>query len=137
MAPWTLAAGAVAAALFLAAAGYFFTSAQPLRWKITAGFFATFGVLGLLDLLLSRIVLAPDELVLISLFRRRGYPRSAFVAAKVEAGAVCLQRHEGGWLQLPSTGHNALAVRNTVHAWIRGTATEAHGAAHGPPADAG
>lgn len=118
MAPWTIGLSAVAAALFLTAA-YYLGSSPSLAWRVGAPLLALFGVAGLLDTLVSRIVLDAEELIVISLVRRRRYPRASFVGAKVDGGGVFLQRHDGGWLSLPSTGHNALAVRNTIHAWIR------------------
>jgi hypothetical protein len=121
MASWTLVAGGSAAALFLAAATLMFRSVTTLPLRLGALALGLFGVLGFLDLLVSRIVLGPQDLALISVLRRRRFPRTAFASAKVAGGQVCLERHEGGWLVLPSTGHNALGVRNTVHAWLRAT----------------
>ncbi len=69
--------------------------------------------------MVSRIVLDEHEIRVISLVRTRRYPRADFESAKVDGGAVCLKRRDGGWLVLPDTGRNALAVRNTIHAWIK------------------
>ena len=55
----------------------------------------------------------------IALVRTRRYPRADLESAKVDGGAVCLKKRDGGWLVLPDTGRNTLAVRNTIHAWIR------------------
>ncbi|HEX4913193.1 MAG TPA: hypothetical protein VFV51_04505, partial [Vicinamibacterales bacterium] len=65
------------------------------------------------------IVLTGHDIQVISLVRKRVYPRAEFESAKVDGGAVCLKRRDGGWLILPGTGVNALSVRNTIDAWIK------------------
>ena len=113
----------VIATLLLVSAGSYAALWAPNAWYRAGGLLlALFGLASFADTLVSRIVLDEDEIRLISLFRSRHYPRSDFESAKVDGGAVGLKRRDGGWVVLPATGHNALSVRNTVHAWIqRGT----------------
>ena len=108
------------AMLALGGAGTFYIINGRALWQQIGGAaLAAFGVAGFLDVLVSRIVLDRDRISVISLVRTRAYPRSDFESAKVDGGAVCLKRRDGGWLVLPDTGANALSVRNTIHAWIK------------------
>lgn len=91
----------------------------PWLLQVAAGLLAMFGVLGILDAIISRIILGPAELILISLLGRRRCPRATFLSAKVENDVVCMELRSGGWLQLPRTGDRAFIVRNAAHAWIR------------------
>jgi hypothetical protein len=101
-------------------AGTFYVMNGTALWQRAGGVaLIAFGIAGFLDVLLSRIVLDKDAIHVISLFRRRSYARSDFESAKVDGGAVCLKRADGGWLVLPSTGTNALSMRNTIDAWIK------------------
>ena len=108
------------AMLAFGGAGTFYIVNGSAWWQQLGGAaFVLFGVAGFIDILVSRIVLTTDDLQVISLVRKRTYPRSDFESAKVDGGSVCLKRRDGGWLILPGTGQNTLSVRNTIHAWIR------------------
>jgi TM2 domain-containing membrane protein YozV len=108
------------AMLAISGAGSFYIMNGTAAWqRIGGAALIAFGVAGFLDVLVSRIVLDQDAISVISLVRKRSYPRADFESAKVDGGAVCLKRHDGGWLVLPSTGANALSVRNTIHAWVK------------------
>ncbi len=116
---WYRIFSAIALVLMCAAGLYpFFAGGTPL-YRAGGAFLAVFGVVGFIDTLISRIVLDEHEIRLISLVRARRYPRADFESAKVDGGTVCLKRRDGGWLVLPDTGRNTLAVRNTIHAWIK------------------
>ncbi len=99
-----------------------FLTGGSLLYRAVGAFLLVFGVAGFIDVLVSRIVLDEREIRVISLLRARRYPRADFESAKVDGGAVCLKRRDGGWLVLPDTGRNSLAVRNTVHAWLKSSA---------------
>ena len=116
---------AVVSTLLLCGFGTYMAVWQPnIFYRAMGAFLAVFGVLGLLDTFVSRIVLEEDEIHVISLVSKRSYARGDFESAKVDGGAVCLKRRDGGWLILPGTGHNSLSVRNTVHAWIKSAPVE-------------
>jgi hypothetical protein len=111
---------ATVASLLIAAAGLYYVMWGSTRWYQAGGAAAIlFGLAAFADVLVSRIVLADEAIHIVSLVRRRSYPRTDFESAKVDGSAVAMKRRDGGWVVLPSTGHNALAVRNTVHAWIK------------------
>jgi hypothetical protein len=113
------------AALALGAAGTFSAVNGTALWHRAGGAaLAAFGLAGLADVLISRIVLDRDSIHVISLVRRRRHPRSAFESAKVDGGAVCMKKRDGGWLVLPDTGRNALSIRNSIHAWIQSGASD-------------
>jgi hypothetical protein len=106
--------------LAVGGAGTFYILNGNAVWQQLGGAaFVVFGVAGFLDVLVSRIVLDRDSISVISLVRKRAYPRADFESAKVDGGSVCLKRRDGGWLVLPGTGQNSLSVRNTIHAWIK------------------
>ena len=108
------------ATLAICGAGTFYILNGRALWQqLGGGALAAFGVAGFLDVLVSRIVLNHDRIEVISLVRKSSYPRAEFESAKVDGGSVCLKRRDGGWLVLPSTGANALSVRNTIHAWTK------------------
>ena len=108
------------AALAFCGVGAIFLIKNTAAWQPIAGVvMIAFGVVGFLDVLVSRIVLDDAAIHVISLFRTQSHRRSDFESAKVDGGAVCLKRRDGGWLILPSTGANALSMRNTIDAWIK------------------
>ena len=108
------------ATLAIGAAGSVYVVNGTAAWQRLGGAaLVAFGIAGFLDILISRIVLDEDAIHVISLVRKRSYPRADFESAKVDGGAVCVKRHDGGWLVLPSTGANALSVRNSIHAWVK------------------
>ena len=108
------------AALAISGAGMFYLMNGAALWQRAGGAaLIAFGLGGLLDVFVSRIVLTAEDIQVISLVRKRSYPRSDFESAKVDGGAVCLKKRDGGWLILPGTGANSLSVRNTIHAWIK------------------
>ena len=108
------------ATLAFCGVGTFYVMSGTALWQRAGGVgLIAFGLAGFLDILVSRIVLTTDDIQVISLVSKRSYPRSDFESAKVDGGAVCLKRRDGGWLILPGTGANSLSVRNTIHAWIK------------------
>lgn len=130
MAPWVLGAVCLAALSFLGMSSYFFFYGDSYLLRYAGMAIAAFAIAAAADAVAARIVLDGDTLHVNSLMRRRSFPRSEFVSAQVDGGAVVLKRKEGGWLILPGTGQNALSVRNTVHAWI----TRASDSRPAPPA---
>ena len=110
----------VFAMLAIGGAGTFYLRGDGEWWQRLGGAaLIAFGVAGFLDVQVSRIILGDDTIQLISLIRKRTFPRADLESAKVEGGAVWLQKRAGGWLKLPDTGANALSVRNSVDAWIK------------------
>jgi hypothetical protein len=116
---WYRISSAIALVLMCAAGLYpFFAGGTPL-YRAVGALLVVFGVVGFIDVMVSRIELDEREIRVISVVRSRRYPRADLESAKVDGGAVCLKRRDGGWLVLPDTGRNTLAVRNTIHAWIK------------------
>ena len=118
MAPWVIAAICMAALSFLGMSAYFYFYGRSYLARYAGIVLAAFATAAAADTAASRIVLDDDTLHVNSLMRRRSFPRSDFVSAQVDGGAVVLKRREGGWLILPGTGQNAQSVRNTIHAWV-------------------
>jgi hypothetical protein len=118
IAPWVLAAICLAALSFLGMSAYFYFYGDSYVLRYMGMAVAAFAIAAAADAVASRIVLEDDTLHVKSLMRRRSFPRSDFVSAQVDGGAVVLKRREGGWVILPGTGRNAQSVRNTLHAWV-------------------
>lgn len=116
---WYRIFSAIALVLMGAAGLYPLMTGASLWYRAVGTFLLVFGIAGFADVLVSRIVLGERDLQVISLIRRRRYARADFESAKVDGGAVCLKRRDGGWLVLPDTGLKPLAVRNTIDAWIK------------------
>ena len=116
---WYRICSAIAMVLMGAVGAYPFITGATLLYRAVGAFFLVFGIAGFLDVMVSRIVLDEHEIRLISVVRTRRYLRADFESAKVDGGAVCLKRRDGGWLVLPDTGRNSMAVRNTVQAWLK------------------
>lgn len=126
MAPWVIAAIAFAALSFLGMSSYFFFYGTSYLLRYVGMAVAAFALAATADAIASRIVLDGETMHVVSLMRRRSFPRSEFAYAKVEGGAVVLKRKDGGWVILPGTGQDAVSVRNTIHAWITGPAKAEH-----------
>jgi hypothetical protein len=108
------------ATIAICGAGVFYVMNGTAAWQRAGGAaLIAFGLAGFLDVLMSRVVLTADDIQVISLVRTRTYPRSDLESAKVDGGAVCLKKRDGGWLVLPDSGGNALSVRNAIDAWIK------------------
>ncbi len=118
MAPWVIGAIGLAALSFLGMSSYFFFYGDSYLLRYAGMALAAFAMAAAADAAAAKIVLDDDTLHVVSLMRRRSFPRSEFISAQVDGGAVALKRRGGGWVILPGTGQNALSVRNTIHAWI-------------------
>jgi len=119
MAPWVITAVCAAAVAFLAMSSYFYFYGDSYLLRYAGMAMAAFIMTAAADAIASRIVLDGDTMHVNSLMRRRVFPRSDFVAAQVSGGTVVLKRKAGGWLILPGTGRDALAVRDTLDAWLK------------------
>ncbi|PHY11042.1 MAG: hypothetical protein CK533_06055 [Acidobacterium sp.] len=120
MASWVLAAIGAAALAFLGMSSYFFFYGDSYLLRYAGMVVAAFAIAAAADAIASKIVLEPDTMHVVSLMRRRSFPRVEFVSAQVDQGVVVLKRREGGWLIMPGTGQDLLSVRNTLHAWVTG-----------------
>ncbi|MFA5907598.1 MAG: hypothetical protein WC815_02370 [Vicinamibacterales bacterium] len=119
MAPWVIALILASALSLVWFAWYLFIYGDSFFLRVTSSAMAAFALAATLDALFSRLVLEPETLLVISLFRRRAFARSDFEGAKVDGGVVVLKRKDGAWLVLPNTGGKALAMRNSIDAWIK------------------
>ena len=118
--PWLAIAVLVSNALFLAGAAF---SYRETRWSPTFIGFALLsgvGILGILELAVSRIVLSADVLETRDLFVRRRYEVSTIRGVKWEAGGgVSVELVQGGWAKLPELGYNSQSLTNTLRAWLK------------------
>jgi hypothetical protein len=121
MAPWVILAIGGTAVVLLAASSYFFFQGQSYVMRYGGMIMAALALAITIDAITAKIVLDDETIHITSLTRKRAFPRSDFVSATAERGAVALRLKTGGWLILPNTGHDALRIRNIVDAWIRRT----------------
>ena len=119
MAPWVILAVGGAALVFLSGSSYFFFRGDSYLLRYGGMVVAAFASAITIDAISAKIVLDDDTIHISSLTRKRAFPRTDFVSATAEGGAVALKLKAGGWLILPNTGHDALRIRNLVDAWIR------------------
>lgn len=110
---------ATLSSILIAVAGAYYArwgDTLPLQGAGVAGIL--FAAAAVADVFISRIVIDDDALHVISLVHKESYARAEFESAKLDGGQVALKKRDGGWVVLPGSGANALAVRNTLHAWI-------------------
>lgn len=101
-----------------AAIGAYLSGRAP--WEIGVAILLTlFFTAGLIDLAISRIVLEKDAMRITELHRRVSVPKRDIVSAKVDGGMVVLQMQDGSWFKVPGTGRNALAMNNSIRAWLK------------------
>jgi len=118
--PWLVVLVVVANTLFLAGAA---SSYRETNWSPTfLGFvlLSVVGILGILELAISRIVLRGDALETRSLFSRRRYQASTIRNVKWEGGSgVSVELAQGGWAKLPELGYNSQSLTNTLRGWLK------------------
>jgi len=86
--------------------------------------YALGGLLWLADVFLTRIVLGPDSLRLVSAteFKSRTIPRAEIDTVTWEKGCgVSLILRDGTGVRLPGVGRNAQGLTNTIRAWLKRT----------------
>jgi hypothetical protein len=118
LAPWVIGAMCLAAVSLLGMSWYFFFYGTSYVMRYAGMAIAAFAIAAAADAIASKIILDGDTMHIVSLMRRRSFPRSEFVSAQVNRGAVVLKRKEGGWVILPGTGRAPLAVRDTLQTWL-------------------
>lgn len=118
LAPWVIGVMCLAAASLFGMSWYFYFYGTSYLARYAGMAIAAFAIAAAADSIASKIILDGDTMHIISLMKRRSFPRADFLYAKVEKGAVAIRRKEGGWMILPGTGRDPVSVRDTVHAWI-------------------
>ncbi len=115
--PWFVSSVAAATLLFTAGA---------LRLQPAGGvsFFllaslAVLGGLALVDLALTRVTLAMDDLEIVTAWSRRRYRVDEIQSVKWERGArVALKLTSGSWVKLPELGRDSQALAHTLRRWV-------------------
>jgi hypothetical protein len=86
-------------------------------WFWLSAALAAFFVAGLVDALVSRIVLDQESLQVIELLSRRRYARGEIVEVKFEKGAgIALKMVNNAWVKLPGLAN---IHHNTIRAWVK------------------
>jgi hypothetical protein len=118
--PWLAVVVVAANALFLGGAASTYAESGWTLTSIGFGVLSAVGVIGILELLLSRIVLQEDSLETYGLLSRRRYSASQIRSVKWEGGSgVALELSQGGWAKLPELGYNSQSLANTLRAWLK------------------
>jgi len=104
--------------LFAALLGIAFVTGPPTLFY---GFVAltVFGVLGIIETIVTRIELHDDHIAAVAFFVRRTYPRPAITSVTWAKGSpVSLQLNGTTWAHLPNTGHSSQQVVGAIRAWM-------------------
>ena len=104
--------------LFAALLGIAFVTGPPTLFY---GFVAltVFGVLGIVETLVTRVELHDDHIVAVAFFTRRMYPRHEVTSVTWAKGSpVSLQIKGTTWAHLPNTGHSSQKVVGAIRAWL-------------------
>src|SRR5262245_949937 len=110
--------------LFVALLGISFVTGPAMLFY---GFVAltVFGVLGIVETILTRIELHDDHIVAVALFTQRTYPRDQITSVSWAKGSpVSLQLNGTTWAHLPNTGHFSQKVVGAIRAWLNEGRTE-------------
>lgn len=118
--PWLAAVVLVCNALFLAGAAFSYRGTRLTPTFVAFVLLSVVGILGILELAVSRIVLRGDVLETRDLFSRGRHEASTIRGVKWEAGAgVSVELVQGGWAKLPELGYNSQSLTNTLRAWLK------------------
>jgi hypothetical protein len=118
--PWLVGAVIVADLLFATAAWVTYRRQGMSTITMLSSGLAVFGLLGIVEVLTARIILADDALEVTKFWVRRSYARDAIRRATFEKGCpVALELSDGHWAKLPDLGHNSQSVTNSIRAWLK------------------
>jgi hypothetical protein len=100
-------------------------SSSPERDVFTYYAFLLFcflGLLGLIEILISRVELRDNEIFVRWLFSTKRYPRERVTSVSWAQGCpVSIQLEGNQWVPLPETSHGSPKVAGAVRAWINET----------------
>jgi hypothetical protein len=104
--------------MFVVMLGISFVTGPPTLFY---GFVAltVFGVLGIIETILTRVELHDNHIVAVAFFTRRMYPRDEITSVTWAKGSpVSLQINGMTWAHLPNTGHSSQKVVGAIRAWL-------------------
>jgi hypothetical protein len=104
--------------LFVAGLVAAFVSGPPTLFY---GFVAmtVFGLLAIVETLVTRVELHDDHIAAVAFFQRRTYPRDEITSVTWAKGSpVSLQLNGTTWVHLPNTGHSSPKVVGAIRAWL-------------------
>jgi hypothetical protein len=108
----------VATMVFAAMLGISVFTGPPMLFY---GFVAltVFGVLGIVDTIVTRVELHDDHIEAVTLFKRRRYARGEVTSVTWAKGSpVSLRINDATWAHLPNTGQSSQAVTGAIRAWL-------------------
>jgi hypothetical protein len=104
--------------LFGAFLGISFVTGPPTLFYGFVGM-CVFGVLGIVETLLTRVELHDDHIATVAFFVRRIYPRQMITSVTWAKGSpVSVQLNGTTWAHLPTTGHSSQKVVGAIRAWL-------------------
>lgn len=104
--------------LFVALTAIAFAVGRP---TVFYGFVAlsVFGVLGIVETIVTRVELHDDHIVAVAFFTRRTYPRDEITSVTWAKGSpVSLQIKGTSWAHLPNMGHSSQKIVGAIRAWL-------------------
>ena len=121
-APWMIVAVFAAELLFVTSAWVSYRRQGPSTVTMLSVALAVFGLLGIVEVLTARLLLADDALHVTKFWTRRSYPRETIRQATYAKGCpVTLELSNGQWAKLPDLGHNTQGITNSIRAWLKAT----------------
>jgi len=95
----------------------FFTGAPTVFYGFVA--LTVFGVLGIVETIVTRVELHDDHIVAVAFFTRRTYPRDEITSVTWAKGSPVSLRIKGTtWAHLPNTGHSSQKLVGAIRAWL-------------------
>lgn len=98
----------------------FILSDGVLAWTtLTSGLMTFMATVGSLEAMTCRVELWEESMIIVSNFKKRYFPRSAFSKVVGERGVpVALQTTSGAWVTLPYALAGGPSVAATVRKWL-------------------
>jgi hypothetical protein len=104
--------------LFVVVMGMSFVTGPPTMFYGAVAL-TVFGVLGIVETIVTRIELHDDRIVAVAFFTRRTFLRDQITSVTWAKGSpVSLQLNGTTWAHLPNTGHSSQKVVGAIRAWM-------------------
>jgi hypothetical protein len=104
--------------LFVVVMGMSFVTGPPTMFYGSVAL-TVFGVLGIVETIVTRIELHDDRIVAVAFFTRRTFLRDQITSVTWAKGSpVSLQLNGTTWAHLPNTGHSSQKVVGAIRAWM-------------------
>ncbi len=111
---WLVALAVSSFALFAALAGFFIQSSEGIHYTLASLVLTLLAALGVVEVLVSRIMLESDSVLVRSLFRSQRILFRDVEEVRLDGGRTCLRLKSGGWKKLPEWLGASMSVRHRI-----------------------